>query len=320
MNNNDSTLFQLVIKYRKKLILLSILSIITSTIFSGPWFITPLFKSVAVLYPANIVPFGTESETEQMIQVLQSDAITDSVIKVFKLYEHYGIDSTKNKLHRSLMLEEFHENISVKKTEFESVQLEVLDKSPKVASEIANSMIKFFDLKEQQLQRLKARENYLVIKEQMDRLQHEMDSMETIVQEMRTKDGLLDYSLQTEYAMRNYLRSIADKGTGKNLDEFLLTLKNKGGKFLVITENLWRMRAQYADIKEKHDEALKDTYKKLSYSNVVVKPFPSDKKAYPIRWLIVVTSLLSTLLLAFLVIIAIENFKGEHLTLPSSEV
>jgi hypothetical protein len=245
-----------------------------------------------------------------MIHVLQSDAITDSLVNIFKLYEHYGIDSVNDPYHRSNLLNEFHDNVSVKKTEFESVQVEVMDKSPKVASEMANAMIKLFDAKEQQLQRQKATEKYIVIKQQLDRLRSEMDSMETIVQEMRVKDGLLDYSLQTEYAMRSYLKSIAEKGTGRNLDDFLLTLKNKGGKFLVMTENLWRMRSSYSFLKEKHDEALKDTLKKLTYSNVVVRPFPSDKKAYPVRWLIVVASLFSTLLLSVIAISALENFRS----------
>ena len=171
-------------------------------------------------------------------------------------------------------------------------------------------MIKLFDAKEQQLQRQKATERYLVVKEQMERSQHEMDSMETIVQDMRVKDGLLDYSIQTQYAMKSYLKSVAEKGNGRDLEEFLSTLKSKGGKFMIITETLWRMRISFHYLKEKHDEYYKDTLKKLSYSNVVVRPYEADKKSYPVRWLIVVTSLFSSLLLAVIAISAIENYRN----------
>jgi len=309
MVTKEKSLFDIILKWKKSLLIVGGLTIALSSLFSSAWFITPLFKSTAILYPANIIPFGSESETEQMIQVLQSDAITDSLIHIFNLNQHYGIDSINDPFHRTHLLEQFHDNVIVKKTEYESVQVEVLDKDPKVASDMANNMIKLFDAKEQQLQKQKAMEKYIVVKNQLIRLQSEMDSMELIVQGMRTADGLLDYSLQTEYAMRNYLKSVAERGNGKNLDSFLEKLKTKGGKFLIITENLWRMRSQYADLKEKHDEALKEVNKKLSYSNVVVKPFPADKKSYPVRWLIVVTALFSTWLLSIIVISALENYR-----------
>ncbi|MBX7180947.1 MAG: hypothetical protein K1X82_02455 [Bacteroidia bacterium] len=309
MANQEKSLFDIVIKWQKALLVIGLLAVVLSAIFSSSWFITPLYKSTAVLYPANIIPFGSESETEQMIQVLQSDAISDSLINIFQLYKHYGIDSTTDPFHRTHLLEQFHDNVLVKKTEYESVQIDILDKDPKVASEMAGSMIRLFDAKEQQLQKQKATEKYIVVKNQLTRLQTEMDSMELIVQGMRTDDGLLDYSLQTEYAMRNYLKSVSERGSGKNLEAFLEKLKSKGGKFLIITENLWRMRSQYADLKEKHDEALKEVNKKLTYSNVVVKPFAADKKSYPVRWLIVVTTLISSWLLSIIVISALENYR-----------
>ena len=311
MEAKEKSLFELILKWKKSLLVISGLSILLSGLFSSSWFITPLYKSTAILYPANIVPFGSESETEQMIQVLQSDAISDSLIRIFNLKKHYGIDSLDDPFHRTHLFEEFHDNVLVKKTEFESVQVDVLDKDPQIASDMANTLIKLFDSKEQDLQKEKALEKYLIVKNQLSRLQSELDSIETIVQEMRTSDGLLDYNLQTEYAMRNYLKSIAERGNGKNLDAFLEKLKSKGGKFLILTENLWRMRSQYADLKEKHDEALKEVNKRLSYSNVVVKPFPADKKSYPVRWLIVVTALFSSLLLSLLTISALENYRQE---------
>ena len=33
-------------------------------------FITPLYKSEAVAYPANVTPYSDESETEQMLQII----------------------------------------------------------------------------------------------------------------------------------------------------------------------------------------------------------------------------------------------------------
>ena len=55
--------------------------------------------------------------------------------------------------------------------------------------------------------------------------------------------------------------------------------------------------------------ANRDVYKKLTYSNVVTKPFPSDKKAYPVRWLIVVISVGVSLLFSFMVLLIFNTGK-----------
>ena len=41
------------IKYKKPLSIISIGAGIAAIIFSGPWFITPLYKSTAIFYPST---------------------------------------------------------------------------------------------------------------------------------------------------------------------------------------------------------------------------------------------------------------------------
>jgi len=45
----------------------------------------------------------------------------------------------------------------------------------------------------------------------------------------------------------------------------------------------------------------------LTYSNVVTYPFVSDKKTYPIRWLIVVVASLAVFVFALFIIFWIER-------------
>ena len=63
----------------------------------------------------------------------------ERIIEAFDLYKHYDVDSMKNQYHRTTVTKMFDENVSVKKTEYESVQITVLDTDPKVASAIAES-------------------------------------------------------------------------------------------------------------------------------------------------------------------------------------
>lgn len=47
----------------------------------------------------------------------------------------------------------------------------------------------------------------------------------------------------------------------------------------------------------------------MTYSNIVTYPFVSDKKSYPVRWIIVVIVSLAAFIFALLVILFLENRK-----------
>jgi len=65
----------------------------------------------------------------------------------------------------------------------------------------------------------------------------------------------------------------------------------------------------YSTLKLDFDRAVLDANRNYTYVNLLSKPYPADKKAYPIRWLIVVISSLAVLFLAVLIIGIIENRK-----------
>jgi hypothetical protein len=59
-----------------------------------------------------------------------------------------------------------------------------------------------------------------------------------------------------------------------------------------------------------YDKVMSDLNKILTYSNIVSKPYPADKKSYPIRWIIVVVSVVSTNLFMLLLIIIADKKKN----------
>ena len=91
----SGVLMQVVFAYRKHLFIIAIIAIILSAVFSGSYFITPLFKSSVILYPTasnsiskvllsnnfnnskDILEFGEIEQTEQMLQVLNSNKIRE---------------------------------------------------------------------------------------------------------------------------------------------------------------------------------------------------------------------------------------------------
>jgi hypothetical protein len=132
-----------------------------------------------------------------------------------------------------------------------------------------------------------------------------MDSLENRVHELQMQYGILDFKEQTKEVSRAYLKSLSSPGSKSAIEAKRIydNLINKGAELNAINEHLWRTRGFYNDLKVVYENAERDVFKKLTYANVVTPPSPSDKKASPIRWLIVLVSVSSALLMSFIVII-----------------
>jgi uncharacterized protein involved in exopolysaccharide biosynthesis len=81
-------------RWKWHLLSIAVVAALLAAVFSGSFFIKPKYKSYALVYPSNIAPYSDESESEQMLQWLQSQDIRDSIIRKFNLAEHYRIDSS----------------------------------------------------------------------------------------------------------------------------------------------------------------------------------------------------------------------------------
>lgn len=309
---NNSVLFGLLFRWWKQLLIVGLAALIISAIFSSPFIITPKYQSFAVLYPANIIPMGTEAPTEQMLQVLESDNIRDSIAEMYSLMDSYGIDPNSQTA-QSKLIKQYQANITFKRTEYQSVVIDVLDADPVQARDIVNSIIYFFNKKERSMQKEKSLEVVQILQGQVEQKKNEMDSAEAVLAGLRRDYGLLDYELQTEYVTERYLEVVSTPGKKdavKQIEPILEALKEKGGEFISLNEHLWRIRGSYNNLKEQLEAAQRDVEKDLTYCNVITNPVVADKKAYPIRWLIVLISVISTLLLTLIVISLVENFRG----------
>jgi len=305
-------IINIVLKYKIHFIIVAVASIILSVLFSSETFIKPRFKSTAIVYPSNLTPYSTESETEQMLQLFESDEIRDDLIRDFNLFDHYEIDTTE-KYPLTRLYGQMNENIKIEKTKFESVDIEVWDTDPVLASRMVDSLLTKMHKKARMLQREKSGEVVVILKNQLDLKTAEMDSMETALLEIRTQYGILDFENQVKSFTRVYYEEVAagraSAGGSRAMDKVMSNLINKGGEYNSIKEHLWRVRGTYNDLKLNYENALKDLTKELTYSNVVTKPVPAEKKSSPVRSLIVIMFTGSMLLLSFIIIVLFENSK-----------
>lgn len=306
----SSSMWELLLKWKKELGILALVATVLSAGFS--FTIDPLYKSYAVLYPANIISMGTETPTEQMLQVLESDQIRDSVVNRYDLNSVYGINK-EAKGARSALIREYQSLVTTRKTEYESAVVEVMDTDPVRSRDMVNSVIYFFNSKEKLMQKEKSMELVIILNQQLSDKIHEMDSMESRLTGLRKEYGILDYDLQTEYATERYLDVLttpSKRSSAKEIEPLLTALKERGGEFKALNEHLWRTRGSYNDLKEQLEKARQDVEKQLTFCNVITHPEVADKKAYPVRWLLVLISVLATLLIAIVVIALAEHSKA----------
>ena len=125
------------------------------------------------------------------------------------------------------------------------------------------------------------------------------------------KKGLTDFEVEVEQLTKAYYEAVAS-GNNRVKDELQKKIdifSEYGSAYMSLTENLEFEREQLSLLRAKYQETKADAEESLTTKFVVNEAYASEKKAYPIRWLIVLVSTFSAFLLGILGIIAIENFK-----------
>jgi len=315
---NSKNIIDIVLKWKFQLVVVVVAAVLLSVFFSSPIFITPLYKSNCLLYPSNISPYSDESETEQSVEIFQSRDIRDSLVKKFNLTRHWDLDSNYKHFESTLGWL-YSQRVRVNKTPFEAVEIEILDRDPIMARDLINAMLDAYNKKIRAMHKAKFGEvvqNYNFI---MNVKKAYMDSLKSKAQELGIKYGILEYQAQTREVMRTYLstgggsvRSAEAKAMKKNLEE-------KGSEMMMLTEMMRSESDAFSTMKMDADRALLDYNRDYTYVNVLSKPFVADKKAYPIRWLIVVFSTMAAFFMAVLIIGLIERGKFRGLSTVGNE-
>lgn len=305
---NNTSLVNLIIKWRKHLVVITIVAAILGAIFSGPFFITPLFKSEAIAYPANIMSNSDESVTEQMLQVIQGQDIKDSLINKFNLLEVYKVDPNYKYMY-STMMYFYSQNVKIKKTPYDAVSITVRDKDPERAAAMVNEILRQYDLKQDYLHKIKFREVNNMYQQQLKHKKATMDSIQERMMVLGTEYGLVDFSYQSQEVMRGYLRTITGGAAvnSKAVEELRQNLGMYGGEMLKLTALLEAEAEAYANAKLDSETSQRFLDVTLSYSNIISKPYAADKKIFPVRWVIVLLSAVGAALLSVLVLFIVEN-------------
>jgi len=295
----------------KSFLVVGVIALAVSAILSGPGFIKPRYRSTATVYPVNLNSYSIETRTDQLLQLLESNSIRDTLIRKFGLAEVYDVD-TAARGGRYALYNEFEDRVDITKTRYESVQVEVVDEDPVRARDMVEEMLVQVNLLARRLQREKSLEVLRIAERSLDHERRKLDSVETRLNILRKDAGLLSYEEEVQELTKGHMRLLQSGAPRARVDEVLARiqeLKTSGGEFRHLMQLSDLFRSNYDRSLTEYEKVYNDVTKELTYTNTVIHPEVSDRKVYPIRWLIVSTSTLSALFLCF-VLLAVREKRG----------
>ncbi len=309
---NNHGILQLLWRRKTHLLIIVFLSFLLAVIFSGSFFITPKFKSFAILYPDIEKVYSAENESEQMLQWLESRDISDSIIARFNLMNHYKINpSDPQKVSRTFR--EFQRHVFISTTKFESVKIEIMDRNPQMACDLVVAMIDFYNKKVNAAHRQKYQEILAIEEQRLNEKKLQLDSLMAMIVDMRLKYGLIDYGIQSNEVMRGYLGTFDGSGTAKvnraEINKLKSDIESKGDSLLLLTNLLTSVTHAYNNYLISFEDAQRNVNKELTFASVVTNPVPADKKSYPIRWIIVLISGLGGFLVAAITFLIVDRIE-----------
>ncbi len=271
--------------------------------------ITPKFQSTVIMFPAsnasvskdllsqnysgrqNVHDFGEEEQAEQLLQILNSEPIRARIIEKYRMMEHYEIESDA-KYPLTELYNQYRSNINFRLTEFMSVEISVMDHDPEYAANIANDISDLVDTVYNNMKKERVLEALGLV-------------------EREYKDAAMNLAILRDSL--NLLSKQVSSGTGSSGDSgnnLLMTLSENEALYLTMHSLVRAESELVSELSLRYKEARLEAEQNLSHKFVVEQAYPSEKKAYPKKSLIVIVSTLASLLFALIVLIIVDNIRA----------
>lgn len=319
-NNKYETQGLLTFLWRWKWVLLivSIVAAIASSIVALS--ITPLYKSTVIIFPAktstvsfseqrnvkdNTGDFGEEEQAEQLLQILQSSKIRNRIIQKYNLMKHYDID-TSAQYKFTLLAEEYESKISFERTRYGSIKIDVLDHDKDTAMLIANDIAQLVDTVKNEMIQERTRAAFEIVKRKYVNLQEELNSLVDTISKLNALGVVGDEERASLYQSLGNATSQTEKDYIKNLIE----INTRYGSQLDRLSELREFKIEkLTDLQNVYEQAESDATAEFTHKFTVEAAAKAEKKAYPIRWLIVVVSTMAAFIFTVFVILVLQKIN-----------
>ena len=325
---NSFSLLYFIWSWRKALLIICCVTAILSFFFSTKLFIQPMFKATAIVYAPrtnstakilvneqnynerlDVKAYGVAEETEQMMQILASRDIQDSIIKKFNLVEHYDIDTTSKYWHTNLY-KTVTSSITVKRTQFGAISISVMDSDPAVAAAIANEVTVQLDNVKNRVEHERAEVALQLLEKQLKRYDNEIQRINDSIRVVMD-NGVFEYESQSDRMMQQRAIAVAQGNTAaiQRLDKELANFAKWAAKAEDYRQHLVLFREYHARCRSKIMDARMDLDNAMPTKFVVQYAIAPDKKEYPKKMMIMIVSTFGAFIFSILVLLILDNIK-----------
>jgi uncharacterized protein involved in exopolysaccharide biosynthesis len=324
LNNESIKLLAKIYTWRKKLLIVTLIAVVVSVAVS--FIISPQYKATAIVFPSrtfsvskllieqnqgaqeDYMDLGDEDDAEKLLQILNSSDIRNKIANKYDLWTNWQIKKNTEYSQHYLKLK-WEDMVTFKRTNFVSIRIEVYDYVANRSADIANSIVAYADSVKFNMTREVAKQALDITKDEYEATIARINELQDSLQAIKEL-GVLDNKEEITAYSRSMAKAIekGNESAQNKLQVKLDLLKKYGTAYDAVYADLKKYRLKYPIIKNKYDEALVNYNKPMPSKFVVEKATPNEKKAKPVKWLMVLISSVSAFLIALLYLLFTERF------------
>lgn len=298
MENNTSVI-RFIYRYRK--VFVGALVLGGALGIGITFFIPKKYNASAIVYPysayskSDIVEnpqFGYEIETEQLMQLLESQSMRDRTIKAFHLEKYYEMDTTQPAWRSELTLK-YIEDITFSRTRYLSVVINVQTTDPKLSAKIANYQLEEINNYRQQIFEKNRNNELQGSKKLLELTQARLTKLKDSIYAIKTDKSELLYAFVQNLDNENY--DVSDFADDPRLENLL-------DNYVSEYKRLQLVREEYERKRERFSVPLPSVY-------VIDRAEPNYKKVSPSFLLNAVLGAFALLILSFTIILVREKWN-----------
>ncbi|MBT4776018.1 MAG: hypothetical protein HOL28_06100 [Crocinitomicaceae bacterium] len=239
------------------------------------FFIPEKFRSSGIIYPPNSFTrdqlisnpqFGHETETEHLMQLLESSTLRDQIIKKFDLYKYYELDSMSTGWKQELNLRVIGD-INFIRSKYLSVVISAELSNPEMTANIVNYIIDEVNVYKKNVFNENRASEIDFYKNRLERSEEKRDSVVSLIYAL--KDTTYAENLIENFKLR------------LNKDNFIENdyIDSRAMEVLIKKYNL--LDAQTLSFQQDYNKAKDELRKPLLKNYVVDRAVPTYKKISP---------------------------------------
>ena len=257
----------------------------------------------------DLLAYGETEDAERLLQILNSHRIRNRIIEKYDLYTHYNIGPSEPGAMTDMALT-YGSNVSANLTRFGSIRVQVLDTDPELARDMANDMAFLVDSVANSMRNERANEAYKLALGALAQTSEQIAQVEDSLATLHAL-GIYDFETQVEGLTAQYGMAVASgrSAAANTLKKDLERLGTLANGYNNLSAYLEAAYEQQSLLKKRVELMRVDAETQLSSSFIVDYASAADKKAKPVRWLIVVMTSVVAVGAAFLAMLAWDTLQ-----------